>query len=745
MRAIVGVANLAMYCALWTTTVGAQTGRPENPFPVPRASSAITIDGVVDEAAWEDALILELRYEVSPGENTEPPVKTVVFLAYDERRVLVAFKAYDPDPSTIRARYRDRDHLFGDDFVGVTLDTFNDERRAYEFMVNPLGVQGDGITNDVEHDYDESWDAIWESAGRLTGNGFEVELAIPFNQIRFQSTSGPQIWGLDLTRSWPRTDRVHIGLFPRDRGANSYLAQEDKIIGFEGASAGRNLELVPTLTGFALEERPDFPDSMEVKENQDLELGATVTWGVTPNITLTGAVNPDFSQIEADAVQLAVNERFELFFDEKRPFFLESADFFQTGLELLYTRMIADPLFAAKLTGKLGRHTIGVVAARDELTNLVVPGIEGSDSTTFDVPSSSVVGRYRFDLGDDSTVGAFLTDRRGEDGYCNQVASTDARLRPTDADSISVSAAWSNSQYSEEMQDELDLPSEEISGHALEVEYERTTRNWFLFAEYSDVDSQFRADLGFVPRVGYRQADAGAGYLWWGNNDRFYNRLEVGGFVGRIEDSGGGLLDQRASAWLEFEGPLQSEGELSLVYRTEVYQGVRFESLFTPSLEFAIRPSAVVALDLEASVGDWIDYDNVQPADRTRLSMRVDLDLGRHLRFEFSHLYSSLNVEGGRLFTAHVPELAAIWQFTTRTFVRAILQYTDIERNADLYEDEVDGLERDFFVQLLFSYKVNPRTVFFAGYSQGGAQTQSIDLVTTGRAIFLKIGYSWFW
>jgi len=279
---------------------------------------------------------------------------------------------------------------------------------------------------------------------------------------------------------------------------------------------GRNLEFVPTLTGLALEERPDFPASTEIEEKKNIEIGAAATRGITPNITFTGAVNPDFSQIETDAVQLAINQTFELFFEERRPFFLESADYFETGVDLLYTRMIADPLAAAKITGKIGRHTIGMISAYDEVTNLIVPGAEGSDTGTFESPNTAFVGRYRFDLGSDSTVGAFVSDRRGSDGYFNRVFSGDALLRPSEADSISINAAWSTSQYSEEMQSELDLTSEEISGHGFAIEYVHTTRDWFGFVEYSDLGDDFRADLGFIPRVGYRETAAGAGYLWWG-------------------------------------------------------------------------------------------------------------------------------------------------------------------------------------------------------------------------------------
>jgi hypothetical protein len=740
--------------AIFTVTGGSFAQDPtavKKPHTVPRATSEVTIDGAIEEQAWEDALILELNYEVRPGENIEPPVRTVVFITYDQGNVLVAFRAYDVEPEKIRARFRDHDKIHGDDWVGIILGTFNDERRAYEFWVNPLGAQTEGIYSEggggggVGRNFDDSWDAIWHSAGRLTDFGYEVEMAIPFNQIRFQGTDGPQIWGVDATRSWPRSDQVHIGLFPRERGANSYLAQEEKLIGFEGASPGRNLEFVPTVTGFALEERPDFPPSTETNQENDLEVGATATWGVTPNITLTGALNPDFSQIEADAVQLALNERFELFFEERRPFFLESADYFETGVELFYTRMIVDPLAALKLTGKMGRHTVGVISAYDEVTNLIVPGPEGSDSGAFDSPNTAFIGRYRYDLGSNSTIGAYLNDRRGLDGYFNRVAAVDALLRPTQADSISINAAWSNSRYSPEMQSELDATSEEVSGHGLAVEYVHTTRNWFAFAEYTDLGDDFRADLGFIPRVGYREANAGAGYLWWGDEGHFYNQIEVGGFAGRSEFQDGELLNQTTQAWFQFEGPLQSNVHIELGERTVVDGGVRFENLFVPVFVFRIRPSASFGLRFFAVGGDWVDFDNGRPADRTRISGRVDLNLGRHLEIELEHLYSTLDVEGGRLFTAQVPQMTASWQFNTRTFVRAILQYSDVQRDQDLYEDVVDELERDFFVQLLFSYKINPRTVFFAGYSEGSFENQDFTMTSTSRAIFLKIGYAWLW
>jgi hypothetical protein len=295
------------------------------------------------------------------------------------------------------------------------------------------------------------------------------------------------------------------------------------------------------------------------------------------------------------------------------------------------------------------------------------------------------------------------------------------------------------------MQSELELTSEEISSHAIDLGYVHTTRNWFAFAEYSDIGDDFRADLGFIPQVGYRRVEGGAGYLWWGEEGHFYNQIEVGGYAGRTELQDGDLLDKNTQAWFQFEGPLQTNLHLEAGDRTIVYEGVRFEGLFVPVFIFRIRPSASFGLRLFALGGDWVDFDNVRPADRIEISGRIDLDIGRHLGIELEHLYSTLDVEGGQLFTAHVPQMTAMWQFNTRTFVRAVLQYTDIRSDPDLYEDEVDELERDFFVQLLFSYMVNPRTVFFAGYTEGGFENQDFKLTSTSRAVFLKIGYSWLW
>jgi hypothetical protein len=718
-----------------------------DPFVVPRTTSEVVIDGFVDEVAWEGALRLTLEYEVRPGENIPPPVRTEVFITYDTKRVLVAFRAHDPEPEKIRARFHDRDKMWPDDWVGIVFDTFNDERRAYEFMSNPFGVQTDAINDDVQKRYDTSWDAIWQSAGRLTGSGYEVEMGIPFNQIRFQGTDGPQIWGVDAFRSLPRSDRHHIGLFPRDRGANSYLAQTSKLSGFEGASPGRNLEVVPTLTVIGNERLPDFPDSEARESSTKAELGATVRWGLSPNVTLSAAVNPDFSQVEADAVQLRINEQFALFFPEARPFFLESADYFSTHLNLLYTRMVADPAAALKLTGKLDGHTFGVFSAVDQVTNVIVPGSQGSEQGSFDASNVATVGRYRYDSGLNSTIGAMVTDREGEDGYFNRVAAADTLIRFGESDSLSAQLAWSETRYSTEMVEEFDLGDLQASGHAFTAEYVHSVRDWFTFARYSDRGEGFRADLGFIPRVDFRQLRVGGGRLWWGDSGDFYNRMELGAAGHRSDEQNGDPLDREVELWVQYGGPLQSSVHLEISGRDQVFDGVAFDNLFLQRFRFDIRPSAQIRLELAGRFGDWIDFDNVRPATRREIEPELELNLGRHFSAFFEYTYSDLDVEGGRLFTAKVPQTKMVWQFNNRTFVRAIVQYTDIERNPELYDDpeEIDRIERDFFIQLLYSYTINPQTVFFLGYSETGFENQDYSMTSIDRTLFMKIGYAFVW
>jgi len=711
-------------------------------FHVERATSEVTIDGTLEEQAWSDALAMDLNYEVRPGENIEPPVRTVCMVTHDDRNLYVAFRAYDPDPESIRARLSDRDNAWNDDWVGVVLDTFNDQRRAYELYSNPLGVQIDAINDDVGHNYDDSWNAIWKSAGRITPEGYEVEMAIPFNQIRFQAGKGEQTWGFDAVRSYPRTDRHHIGLFPRDRGNDSYLGQAAKIVGMAGADPGSNLEVIPTITAARTDQRETLPDGELREGNADAELGASVRWGITPNMSLNGAFNPDFSQIEADVLRLDINEQFALYFPETRPFFLEGADYFNTPLNLVYTRTIVDPLAALKVTGKQGRHTYGVFSARDELTNMIFPGAEGSDSGSFEMENASTVGRYRYDFGKASTVGAAVTDRRGE-GYSNQVASIDTIIRFNEADRISFNAATSVTQYSDEMIEEMGVRDDTFDDNALQFEYVHSVRNWWVNANWNNFGTGFRSDLGFRPQVDYAQWRFGGAKIWWGEGDSFYRRAAWGGATGRRNRQNGELLQEHVETWANMNGPRQSHANMNITYRNQMFDGVRFDDQVFVHTWFEIQAIGDLGVTMHTDYGDWIDYTHAQPAKRTLIQPGLRYNVGRHLLLRYKHTYSALDVDGGRLFDVHAPEARIVYQFTSRCLARVIFQYSDIKRNTALYTDEVDARSRDLFTQLLFSYKVNPQTAVYVGYSDSQLGTEEYELTRASQTLFVKFGYAW--
>lgn len=717
-------------------------------FTVPATELAIEIDGVMDESAWEDALARELPYETFPGENIPALVDTDCRLTYDRKNLYLGCRAMDSEPRKIRARITDRDTAWRDDFLGIYLDTFNDERRAFGFFVNPLGVQMDIVFNDLADDRnreDETWDAIWSSAGKLTEDGYVVEAAIPFTSLRFQDRPEGQTWGFSLYRAYPRSVRRRFYNAPLDRNLNCTLCQAKKLEGFVGVKPGRDLELNPTLTGSRTDEREEIDDPELAEGDEDVQAGITARWGVTPNMSLLGTLNPDFSQVESDAARLQVNNQFALFFPEKRPFFLEGADLFQTFFRTVHTRVVADPDWGLKVTGKEERNALGAFVAGDDVTNILLPGSEGSELIDLDEFTLTGVARYRRDLGATSALGMILTAREGEE-YRSYLGGLDGLFRFTGKDSIRVQALFSSTEYPQEILEEYGddflLRPGAMEDPAFLLEYEHDARNWNYGVGYRDVGTDFRADMGFMPRVDFSQINARLEHTWWGEEGDWYNWWELGGRVVESKDQRGELLEREAEAWLVLSGPLQSFLRLNPEFGERGFEGLIFDENIL-GLFFNIQPSGSVNLGLRSRVGQTVDFANAQPADQIFASPFLDLNLGRHLQLSLNHAYQELDVEGGRLFVANLSEVRGIYQFNVRTFFRAIVQYLDVDRNPLLYEDEVDAQTRDLFGQLLFSYKVNPRTVFFLGYSEGQEGNEELGLTTTNRSLFLKIGYAW--
>jgi len=740
LAAVVPGANLSL---------SAQTAEPGEKYPPARhfevkaAVSDIEIDGCLNETAWAQAAIIPLLYEWSPGDNVTPPVKTECLVTFSTTRFYVAFRCFDPEPSKIRAHLMDRDAiltLVQDDHISIEIDSFNDERRAFQFRVNPLGVQADANFIPMEGYEDFSWDAIWDSAGRITDSGYEIEIAIPFNQFRFRKTSGPQTWGFSAERSYPRKFRHRISSHTKSRDLICLICQYNKLNGFEGIDAGRNIELDPTLTVRRTDQQKEEGLNGLETGKIKVEPGLTAKWGVTPGMILSAAVNPDFSHVEADVAQLEVNTRFALRYPEKRPFFLEGGDFFLTPLEAVFSRTVYDPVWGVKSTGKLGGNAMGFFLTQDRFNNLVFPSNQGSDAASLKENTYTGVLRYRRDIGKGSTIGALYTGRVSDD-YSNHVAGLDGFFRLSDTKNLKLQVMRSQTLYPGEISKEFGQPSGTFGGNALHADFQHYGRHISYSLLVEDLDPGFRVDTGFIPRVDFRRYQVHIQPQLWGKEGGWFNRL---GFNIRgewVTDHSDLLTNRDFEVGLLYEGVLQSEFQHSFTSRKEYYCGITYDLNLWNSI-LSIRPMGGLDIYITASYGDTVDYDNARKAHNVMLNPNVEFGLGKHVNINFNHFFEHLSFDGQRIYTANLLQTRLMYNFNVRTFLRAIIQYTHINRNTAVYVSQADPLTKELFVQFLFSYKLNPQTVLFIGYSDNHSGLRSIPLTRTDRTFFLKIGYA---
>jgi len=713
-------------------------------FAVTRAGFRIKLDGVLEEEAWSKACVIPLIYEWTPGDNIPPPVKTDCLVTYDDDFLYIAFRAFDPESSKIRAHLMDRDAtdtLIQDDHICFMIDTFNDERRGFQFRVNPLGVQADANFSELEGYEDFSWDAIWNSAGKIMDWGYAVEVAIPFNQLRFPRTKEEQTWGFSAERSYPRNVRHRITSHRRDRNIACIICQFNKLTGIAGITPGKNMEIDPTLTAHRTDTRPEFPAGPVENGKVKAEPGVTVRWGVTPNLILNAAANPDFSQVEADVAQLEVNRRFALYYPEKRPFFLEGADFFLTPFQAVFTRTVADPSAGVKLTGKLGRNALGFFGAIDQINNLLFPSNQGSQSASLMDDVTSGVLRYRRDVGRGSTFGLLYTGRAAED-YHNHIAGFDGFFRFSPTKTLSFQYLHSETRYPLDLAKGYGQPEEGFGGNAITVEFQHLGRDWFYELNYEDLSQGFRADYGYIPRVDMRKTDIGIHRLLWGKQGGWFTQLAMGIEGEVVYDHSGRLTDQQIMVAARYRGPLQSDIAAILGQNKEFYQGTTYD-MKKAACQGEIKPASGLRFTFMGQIGDSVDYANAREADQVALTAGTEIGLGKHVNLNLSHVLERLSFKGKEVYTANLPQLRLIYNFSVRMFVRAILQYLHVDRDPELYIYPMPPQTRTFFTQFLFSYKLNPQTVLFLGYSDNYLGMQGIDLTQTDRTFFVKIGYAW--
>jgi len=716
-------------------------------FVVRATETPVVVDGVLDDRSWQDATIIPLAFEYQPGENIPAIVSTDAMITYDRAYLYVAFRAEDPQPSKIRAHIMDRDQIdtfIQDDHVVLMIDTFNDERRGFQFRVNPLGVQADAIYSETDGIEDFSWDLIWDSAGKITESGYVVEIAISLKQLRFPRTHEAQTWGFDLARSYPRNVRHRFSAAPKDRSSSCNLCQVAKVTGFTELEAGRNLEITPTLTATRTDAR-DRPDSGDLTQGDpDYEVGVTGSWGVTPNITLTATVNPDFSQVEADVAQLEVNERFALYYPERRPFFLVGIDLFSTPIQAVFTRTVVDPSWGLKVTGKEGRHGLGLFVTSDDVNQLLIPSNQGTDYAALEGAARSTVLRYRLDVGAGSTVGMLITDREGVD-YHNRVGGIDGFFRFSPSDTLRFQALKSDTQYPMTTAEIHDQPLDSFSGYAVDASFQHAGRNWFAQVDYEDLDPGFRADVGFVPRVDTKTATAIGQRTFWGEADNWYTAINIGVVASRTQNHDGELTDEYYQLYANAGGPWQSRFGINLSRIGELYGGVYYDNLDQLGANVEMQPSGSVRLAFNILAGDAVDYANNQPAEILQTNPSLELKLGRRVNLQLDHSMRRLNVAGGRLFQADLTQLRVVYNFTVRSLIRGILQYHNFTSDPTLYTGPYrpQSEEKALYSEFLFSYKLNPQTVVYVGTSANRLGLPGVSLTEIDRTYFIKLGYAW--
>ncbi len=494
-----------------------------NPVVLPKFEQPPVIDGKLNEEVWQKAIVLKDFYQIQPGDNTPPSRPTEVLLGFDPKFIYIAFKATD-EPDKIRATVAKRDNIFQDDYVGFFLDTFNDKRKAFEAFFNPLGIQADGILTEGRGE-DFSVDLLMESKGVVHENGFTVEIAIPFKSLRFEAGKG-KLWGAHFFRRIKRFENELDSWMPFSRSIDSNLSQAGHLTGLEGISVERTIELIPSATvsqhSRFVGSFPPLPLAGDpgriVNEPVGFEMGLTAKFIPSSAVTVDLAINPDFAQVEADQLVVTANQRFPIFFPEKRPFFLEGIEIFQTPITAVHTRSIVDPDVAVKTTGKVGRNTFGVMVASDNGPGNLSADDRGSLASCIErrallkptevcnaerfVDKNAYIGvlRLKRDVGKENSIGLIGTTYNFIEKH-NQVLGFDGRFRLDKQTTASFQMLGTTSRNFFFDPDDGINRYRTGNGFGYVGSYNVSGRNWGYEFYGEGFTQDYRADVGFVQRT----------------------------------------------------------------------------------------------------------------------------------------------------------------------------------------------------------------------------------------------------
>ncbi len=712
-------------------------------FRIPRVSQPPKLEDFLDGTSREAEVRITGFRQREPGDGTPISQETSAYLSYDDKNLYVIFVCKD-EPGQVRARMVKREDITDDDQVAIYLDTFRDHQRAYMFATNPLGIQSDAILTEGEKP-DFTFDTLWYSEGRLTPEGYVVWMAIPFKSLRF-SGNPAQTWGIALGRLIFRNNEDTFWPYITNR-IEGFTQQMASLEGLRQISPARNVQLIPygAFTGsrFLDTQVPAF------RKQNDFRGGLDSKIVMRDALTLDLTVNPDFSQVESNEPQVTINERFEVFFPERRPFFIENAAFFRTPLNLFFSRRIADPEFGTRLTGKVGRWAIGALAIDDR-----APGKRVSETDPLSGRRAGIgVVRVAREFGEQSSIGLLVTSRDFASSS-ERVFSLDTRLKLTPNWVFTGQLARSYTHQ---------LDGKQFSGPGSSAELLYSGRHFTYSGAYKDLSPNFSSQLGFIPRVDIRETDHFASYLW---RPEGRHVLSFGPSAsasvnwnrqGRVQDWSGS-----ADFSIFFTGATQLKVSTSQAF--ELFQNRGFRENST-GFSFFTQWVNWLGLSAAYSQGTNVNFfpaSGLAPflANSTNGSLGFTVRPAPRLRFDQTYIYSRLGTfqastsPGGpasaSIFNNHLLRSKVNYQFTRALSLRAILDYDAVLPNSSLVNlERTKSLTADF----LLTYLLNPGTALYIGYTDG-YQNLAIDPTTpptlrrtgspntsTGRQFFIKLSY----
>lgn len=725
---------------------------PEKTHPITIAwfEKAPVIDGKLDDI-WKSGAIFKDFYQRRPAENIAPSRPTEVYMGYDAKHLYIAFHAYD-EPDKVRATVAKRDNVFNDDYVGIILDTFNDQRKAYEFFFNPVGIQTDGILTEGSGD-DFSIDIVMDSKGALVEDGYIVEVSIPFKSIRYQAGKNKP-WGIQLFRGIQRFNEEQDTWMPVSRDRSDFLAQAGKIVGFENISTERTLEIIPTLTFSETGKRVATVDGQGRFVNAPLgfEPGINFKFSLSSNLTLDATIKPDFAQVEADAPVITANQRFPIFFPEKRPFFLEGIDIFQTPIRLVNTRTIIEPNYAAKLTGKQGKNTFGLLIASDKAPGNFSkeerddPNLQPTIAKFLDKNAYIGLFRVKRDIGTGSSIGFLATSRSFIEQH-NNVASVDGNIRINPKTIAQFQLVFTNSRrFFFEPEQNKDI-YRTGNGLAYYLNLDYTGRRFGYFVESFGRTKDFRADVGFTRRtntnettgfVRFSSTPKNKGFILskrianisqidydfqgrsqsWVNSTEFnLNLARSSYFGGNFQAGHERLIEEEfgAKRTVTQKGAFVGASE-----RAANFYGFNLFGGTTPSKKYSLSTAISYfngSFDLDFGAGPR--FPRISPSALIDPSAPLDPGPGRSLNIDVTATYQptnalqfSLEYTKSRLvrndtskvaFDDNIFAFRSTYQFTRFVFLKTRIDYDTLATN-------VRG-------QVLLGWTPNPGTSLFIGYN----------------------------